>query len=63
MECKMPDGDSKASRKGVEKRKEAKKKQGKYKVVELIHNALVITINVSRVNMQVKIRIFSSLDK
>ena len=63
MECKMPDGDSKASRKGVEKRKEAKKKQGKYKIVGLIQNALVITINVSRVNMQVKIRIFSSLDK
>ena len=38
--------------------KQKKKKKKKYKVEELIQNILVITINVSRVNIQVKIRIF-----
>lgn len=35
----------------------------KHKVVEPTQNVLVITINVNRVNMQIKIQIFSSLDK
>ena len=42
------------------KNKMKQKKKKKYKVEELIQNILVITINVSRVNIQVKIRMFSN---